>query len=97
MNHLLCIGLGYSARVLCERLGASGWRISGTSRSNEGATTIAGRGWTGIVFDGQAPSRDLSHALSTASHVLLSAPPGAAGDPALMFHQHDFANAPRLE
>jgi nucleoside-diphosphate-sugar epimerase len=33
MLHLLCFGLGYSARVLAGRVAAAGWRVSGTSRN----------------------------------------------------------------
>ena len=33
MPHLLCLGLGYSARVLAGRMAGAGWRVSGTSRN----------------------------------------------------------------
>ena len=33
LSHLLCFGLGYSARVLAHRVGADGWRVTRTSRN----------------------------------------------------------------
>jgi uncharacterized protein YbjT (DUF2867 family) len=81
MNHLLCFGLGFSARVLAARLAAKGWRISATSRSEAGAASITALGYNGLVFDGSAPLA--AKALDGVTHVVVSAPPGADGDPVL--------------
>lgn len=81
MTHLLCFGLGFTARVLAERLAAQGWRISATSRSVAGAASISALGYRGLVFDGTAPLTD--DAFDGVTHVLNSAPPDASGDPVL--------------
>jgi nucleoside-diphosphate-sugar epimerase len=81
MTALLCFGMGFSANALARRLDGRGWRIIGTSRSAAGAAAISALGHQAIVFDGAAPL-DPS-ALSGVTHVLVSAPPGASGDPVL--------------
>jgi nucleoside-diphosphate-sugar epimerase len=81
MTHLLCFGLGFTARVLAERLAAQGWRISATSRSVAGAASISALGYRGLVFDGTVPLTD--DAFDGVTHVLNSAPPDASGDPVL--------------
>ncbi len=96
MTHLLAFGLGYSARVLSDRLDRDGWRISGTSTTASGAARIAARGWSGLCFNGAVPSQDVRTTLSQATHVLLSIPPGASADPALVHHAADIENAPKL-
>ena len=89
MTHILCFGLGFSARTLAERLAAKGWTISATSRSAEGAAAITARGYRGLVFDGSAPLS--GDAFDGVTHVVVSAPPGAGGDPVLRQHKADFA------
>jgi nucleoside-diphosphate-sugar epimerase len=81
MSHLLCFGLGYSARALAARLATKGWRITGTSRNPQGAEAIAALGYRGLVFDGSRPLREED--LAGVTHIVVSAPPGAAGDPVL--------------
>jgi nucleoside-diphosphate-sugar epimerase len=93
--HLLVIGLGYTAQRVAGRLGKLGWRVTGTARSPAGAAKICERGWRGIVFDGAGPSAELAAAIAEATHILVSAPPGEYGDPALAMHGHDLAVAAR--
>lgn len=81
MNHLLCFGLGFSARALAARLAARGWTISGTSRSAQGVADIAATGYRAFAFAGTAPLPQ--HAYAGVTHVLASAPPDAQGDPVL--------------
>lgn len=96
MTSLLCIGLGYSAQVFAARVAADGWTVAGTSRSMEGADLVAAMGYNAIVFDGSAPSEPLRAALATATHILISAPPDADGDPLLRHHANDIAHTSRL-
>ena len=63
-------GLGYCAERLALRLAAEGWEIAGTTREPEKAGRFAARGWNRF-------------ASAEATHLLLSAPPGEAGDPFL--------------
>lgn len=94
--HLFSFGLGYSAGVLAARLAADGWTITGTSTSAAGAERIAAHGYRGLVFDGTAPAPAVSAALAEATHVLLSIPPGPAGDPAHVHHAADIAASASL-
>ncbi len=80
---LFCFGMGYTAQALARR--ASGTTtVIGTSRTPGGEPRC-------VLFDGTRPSRDVVRALQGASHVLLSIPPSAAGDPALIHHGADLA------
>lgn len=97
MSELLCFGLGYSAAATAALQAADGWRISGTSTSVEGAHTLEREGYRACVFDGHGPSETVRGLVKTATHVLVSAPPDHAGDPVLLHHARDLANAPRLE
>lgn len=96
MTSLLCIGLGYSALVFAARVAAEGWKVAGTSTSADGAARIAALGYEAIVFDGSEPGDALRAAIATATHLLVSAPPDANGDPLLRHHVSDLANAKRL-
>ena len=90
MNHLVAIGFGYSARRLAGLLAPAGWQVTGTSRSAAGVSEITAAGFRGALFAGDGsgggnegvPSA-LAAALEGATHVLVSAPPTAAGDPVL--------------
>ena len=96
MSHLFCFGLGYSAGVLSRRLAEQGWKISGTSTSAAGAERITAHGYSGLVFDGQTAPPEVTAALRDATHVLLSIPPGAGGDPALRAYGTDLSQSPKL-
>lgn len=83
-GRLLCLGLGYTARALAQRLAPRGFAITGTSRTADGAAAINRDGWQGLVLDGHTPPSDpVQEAVGTATHVLISASPDAAGDPVL--------------
>jgi nucleoside-diphosphate-sugar epimerase len=83
MSHLFCFGLGYCAAELSRRLVASGWTISGTTAHAEKIPALKAQGFEPYVFDGNAAPKDVAAALKSATHVLLSIPPDAKGDPAL--------------
>ncbi len=93
VNHLFCFGLGYSSGVVADRLRQRGWHITGTSTSPAGAARLAEKGYRGLTFDGQAAGPGIATALQSATHVLLSIPPGADGDPAFLRHGHDIAES----
>ena len=82
-EHLLCFGMGYSARAFARRCLDRGWRVTGTSRSAEGVSRIQETNAHGILFDGREASDDLAERLSLATHVLVSAGPDSDGDPVL--------------
>lgn len=91
LNHLFCFGLGYSSGVVADLLRKRGWRISGTSTSPAGAGRLTDQGYGGLTFDGTTASRSIKEELNSATHVLLSIPPGAGGDPAFLQHGRDIA------
>ena len=93
MNRLVCVGFGYCARELAARLRDENWQIAGTSRCQDGADEITQSGTEGLVFDGTAPSSELSSTLHRATHLLVSAAPNDAGDPLLRCHTEDILAA----
>ncbi|TDK50030.1 SDR family oxidoreductase [Antarcticimicrobium luteum] len=79
-NTLLCLGAGYCARALARHpCLARGWRILGTTRSADSAAALEAQGITPLIWSGTGPLP----ALDQASHLLISAAPGPAGDPVL--------------
>ncbi|MGE3874158.1 MAG: SDR family oxidoreductase [Parvibaculaceae bacterium] len=80
MPHLFCFGLGFTAATLKRRLAAQGWRVTGTSRSGDDGS---------LAFDGTKPLP--RSAFEGITHLLVSAPPGEAGDPILNCHAQDLA------
>lgn len=82
---MFIFGYGYSARALARVLEPQGWRVIGTSRDGQGDTIR----W---------PGEDISKALSSATHLLISAGPDAEGDPALRGARDQIiAAAPQLK
>lgn len=78
--NLLCFGMGYTARALAASLDAGRWRITGTVRDGEALA-----GFDRVAFD------EAGVALAEASHILVSAPPGEAGDPVLARYAEQLA------
>jgi len=85
MPQLLAFGLGYAARAFVRRLGPD-WRVVGTSRGGEdGCLRFDGAHLLpGSAFDG-------------VTHILVSIPPDAAGDPVIDRHASDISSLPRLK
>jgi nucleoside-diphosphate-sugar epimerase len=88
-SHLFCFGLGYSALALARLLACEDWTVSGASRSVANAAELRALGFAAEVFD-----RDHAlpaQALSGVTHILVSIPPDATGDPVLDRHRDDIA------
>jgi nucleoside-diphosphate-sugar epimerase len=83
MSRLFCFGLGYSAAALARRLKARGWQVAGTAREPEACAARAAEGYDMRLFARGTPLADARAALAGATHVLLSVPPDAMGDPVL--------------
>jgi nucleoside-diphosphate-sugar epimerase len=96
-RRLFCFGLGYSAAALARDLKREGWSIAGTARAPDKAEELARLGYETFVFDGSPPSPALVRGLEQATHVLLSIPPEADGDPVLRHCSEVLAAAPTLE
>jgi nucleoside-diphosphate-sugar epimerase len=89
MPHLLCFGLGYSARALAARVAADGLQVAGTSRSPGDAVPYVCHRF------GREHPLPVS-AFAEITHILLSVPPDADGDPVLDRHRGDIAALPGL-
>ena len=93
MNNLFVFGLGYSATATAAILQTGGWRVSGTVRSAAKAAELAKKGLSSILFDDRAA---IENALQTATHLLVSTPPGDKGDPALSAFGPAVLDVPKL-
>jgi len=85
-RHLLCFGLGYTARALAAQLADSAWRVTGTSREPRKPDCQP--------FDRDHPLPPA--AFGGVSHILVSIPPDETGDPVLGLHGDDIAAIPGL-
>lgn len=94
---LVCLGFGYSANALVELLDTRKVEITGTTRSPDKADALHRRGVRTILFDGKRASSTLSDAIRGATHLLVSAAPGEAGDPFLRHHERDIVHAEGLK
>ncbi len=91
---LLSFGHGYSARALTRQLLPLGWRVIGTTRSDDKVAALTATGAEVVIF----PGGDLEAALADATHLLISAGPDADGDPVLNALGDTITRiAPRLE
>ena len=90
---LLCFGFGYTAHALARQIASPTTTIVGTRRHRDCTdrpdVSLA-------VFDGQSPSPSAIDLLPGTTHILLSIPPGADGDPVLRWHAADLAALPTL-
>jgi nucleoside-diphosphate-sugar epimerase len=96
-RYVVCLGLGYSARALVSRIRGRATEIVGTTRSEEKADDLCRSGIRGLVADDSAYSPVLGDAIRSATHIVVSAAPGAGGDPFLAHYERDVAHAERLE
>lgn len=78
--------------ALSRRLDAVGWTIRGTCRKPARKAALGALGISAALFDGDTPM-DPADLLEGATHVLLSIPPGAEGDPAFRQHAQDIGAA----
>jgi nucleoside-diphosphate-sugar epimerase len=96
---LFAFGLGYCARHVIAR--GNGFEASGTVRSAAGATALRAEGVEAFAFDGDGGGEGLREeglaaSLARAEILLISAPPGPAGDPALGAFAREIATAREL-
>jgi len=76
---LLVAGLGYAGLAAARLAAAAGWRVAGTARAPQG---VAAPGDVAVL-----PFAAAGQAIAAASHLLVTAPPGEAGDPVLAAHR----------
>ncbi len=92
---LLCFGFGYTAAALATWLPYH-WTITGTRRNPDPDIRSGGRPVRQIPFDGNAVAHSATAAVATATHILVSVPPSAAGDVVVRHFAAAIAAAPRL-
>jgi nucleoside-diphosphate-sugar epimerase len=90
MSRLFCFGLGYSAGFLARALAAAGWAVAGTAR-DEASCAARAPDVAMHVFTRERPLEDAAALFAGTTHLLLSVPPDAAGDPVLDCHGADLA------
>ncbi|WP_407117689.1 SDR family oxidoreductase [Bradyrhizobium sp. LMG 9283] len=78
---LFILGLGYSARHFARKYGDSFSQIAGTVRDPAQRNDLAGL--EVHPFSGSPPSRETVQQVRDADVLLVSIPPGSAGDPAI--------------
>lgn len=76
---LLVAGLGYAGMATARLAAGAAWRIAGTAR--DPAAVAAPPGVQVIAFTGAGT------AISAATHVIVTAPPGEDGDPVIAAHR----------
>lgn len=86
-GHLLIFGLGYSGRAIAEAARAAGFTVSGTTRQ----AGLAAPPGVGLV-----PFAEADEAIARATHIVVTAAPAEAGDPALARYAAGIAAAPAL-
>ena len=97
MATLLCFGFGYSARHYIAQFGARFDRVVATVRNSEKADMInADNAVEALVFAG-APNPAVSDLLARCDALLVSTPPGEAGDPVLAAFSDALARVQRLQ
>ncbi len=84
---LLVVGRGYTGRAIAEEASRTGWAVTVTSRDPEGSDGADG---AVIAFE------RLGDALRSATHLVVTAPPGEAGDPVLDRFGGEIERAARL-
>lgn len=97
MSRLFCFGLGYCAAELSRRLQKAQWEIAGTTSRPDKIPALKDQGFEPYLFDGTSAPADISGALKSATHVLLSIPPNAEGDPAFLHFGNAIAASPSIK
>ncbi|MBO6676639.1 MAG: SDR family oxidoreductase [Rhizobiales bacterium] len=92
---LLIIGYGYSSKAIHAALDGDLESLTVTRRTPEKAERLRANGLDAVLFDGNQRSPDLDQALASATHLIMSAAPGEAGDPLLT--TRDLAIAANLQ
>lgn len=83
MSNLLVFGLGFSAQHYLAEDSARWTRIVATVRDPSRAAALETQAGAVLAFDGHSVSPELALAVDHVDALLISAPPGEAGDPVL--------------
>ena len=92
-NTLLSIGHGFTAREFGNYIQTRGWTVIGTTRSQEKAEEIKSLGVQPVIW----PGSDLTDAIASATHILVSASPTAEGDQFLNAYKDTLKSSTKLK
>jgi hypothetical protein len=90
-------GFGYTASWLAPVLEKCGWAISGTTTDEGKRDYLRAKGYDINLFDLDHPILDPQEIFDGVTHIIMSIPPGDAGDIAFNLHGEDIAAIPTLE
>ena len=93
---LLVFGLGYSALYAAQRLQMAGAQVTATVRSRAKADGLVQAGFTARVFSPEHADAEIADDIAASDAILVSVPPGEAGDPVLASFAAGIAAAPNL-
>lgn len=97
-KRLFCFGCGYSARVFAQAIAKRGVAVAGTARTPEKMAALREARIAPFLFGDGQPLADPEAALAGTTHLLISVPPGEAGDPVLAAHKDALMEiAPHIE
>jgi nucleoside-diphosphate-sugar epimerase len=94
--NLLILGFGYSASAFALEVRGLFASITVTARSPEKVARLRADGWNALPLDGERSNEALESAIATATHLLVSAPPGEGSDPALRMLRPALIASPTL-
>jgi nucleoside-diphosphate-sugar epimerase len=98
MMRAMIFGCGYSGTAIARTFAEPGNRIFGTTRSIDKLQSLRRDGIEALLFDGTKIGDDLRTAMTDATHLIQSIPPGKAGDPLVRQVGTDIRAAmPKLE
>lgn len=99
--HLLILGAGYSGKDIGKAFLSNGFRVTGTSRSQEKCDQLKGLGFEATIFDGELLTDELKCLLTSVTHLIQSISPSAiqgGNDPFLDLLPNDLRTSlPKLE
>lgn len=88
-GRLFVFGLGFTGLRLAETLRAHGWSVAGTVRGTDRLDALRARGIDAHPFERGQPLANAAATLDGTTHLLISVPPDAAGDPVVDEHGPD--------
>ena len=94
-GRLFCFGLGFSSLALAESLLPKGWHVSGTCRGSDRQDAIKVN--STFLFDGSHSTPEVSKAVSSATHLLITIPPQLSGDVVLENFSEEISKASHLQ
>lgn len=96
---LFCFGYGYVAENLAKALKAqdSSWEICGTTRDPEKRAQMREDGVKAFLFYDDKAFNDPIFMLDGVTHILISIPPNAQGDPVFQSHARDILQIPTVQ